>query len=87
MTVSEAEKAVGKIEVENLQSYVERIERINEEIAERTEDRKDIFTEAKSQGYDKKALAKIVALRKKDQDEAEQEEAIFTVYKRAMGLS
>ena len=87
MTMSDAEKTVGKIEVENIEKYVERIERITEEIQERTEDRKDIYTEAKSNGYDTKALKKIIALRKQDQSEAEADEAIFTVYKRAMGMN
>ena len=80
------DETVGKIETEELESIVDRIERINEEISERTEDRKDIFSEAKSRGFDIKALRTLVSIRKQDQNDVEAQDAILSVYKMAMGM-
>ena len=77
---------VGIIETKELSEIVDRIERINQEIDERGEDRRDIYTEAKSRGFDTKALKQLIRLRQKDQNEVEEQEAILSVYKRAVGM-
>jgi len=69
-----------------LRSIVERIERLEEEKKGIADDIKDVYGEAKANGYDTKALRKIVALRKKDANEREEEEAILELYKNALGM-
>lgn len=68
-----------------LRSIVERIERLDEEIAELNGDKKEIYAEAKGNGYDVKVLRKVVALRKRDLDERKEEEAILDLYLQAVG--
>ena len=55
-----------KAAVEDLKSFADRIERLEDEKAVLSEDIKDVFTEAKSRGYDVKALRAVLSLRKKD---------------------
>ncbi len=63
----------------NIKSYVERIERLEQEKKEVQQDIKDIYAEAKSQGYNKKALKQVIKLRK--MDSALREELSFEVEK------
>lgn len=78
--------ASSQVDKERLISLVERIERVNQEIAELTEDRKDIMLEAKSAGFDTKAINHVIKLRKKNASERELEEELFTTYEHAVGL-
>jgi len=71
---------------EQLRSIVERVERLEEEKATIAADIKEIYAEAKGNGFDVKALRKIVALRKKQPHEREEEEQILTLYRMAVGL-
>ena len=77
---------VHGIAAAQLRSIVERIERLEEEKKGIADDIKDVYGEAKANGYDTKALRKIVALRKKDANEREEEEAILELYKNALGM-
>ena len=70
---------------QQLRSIVERIERLDEEIAELNGDKKEVYAEAKGNGYDIKVLRKVVALRKRDLDERKEEEAILDLYLQAVG--
>ena len=81
-----AEDEVQGIAAAQLRSIVERIERLEEEKKAIAVDIKDVYGEAKANGYDTKALRKIVALRKKDANEREEEEAILELYKNALGM-
>jgi len=81
-----SDPASSQVDKERLISLVERIERINEEIAGLTEDRKDIMLEAKSAGFDTKAINHVIKLRKKNASEREMEEELFTTYEHAVGL-
>ncbi len=63
-----------------LRAFVERIERIEEEIKGLTDDKKDIFAEAKGQGFDVKILREVIRIRKKDQDERNEEESLLEAY-------
>ncbi|MCX5571252.1 MULTISPECIES: DUF2312 domain-containing protein [Kaistia] len=81
-----AEDEVQGIAAAQLRSIVERIERLEEEKKAIADDIKDVYGEAKANGYDTKALRKIVALRKKDANEREEEEAILELYKNALGM-
>lgn len=67
-----------------LRSYIERVERLEEEKKGMMDDIKDIYLEARSQGYDPKAIKKIVAERKKDKDEVEEFEMLVQTYRAAI---
>lgn len=67
-----------------IRSFVERVEQIEAEIAELSEAKKEIFAEAKGEGFDIKVLKEIVKLRKQDQDERDEHETILDLYIRAM---
>ncbi len=69
-----------------LRSIIERIERLEEEKKTISDDIKDVYAEAKGTGFDTKALRSIVRLRKKDQNERQEEEAILDLYKAALGM-
>ena len=69
-----------------LRAFVERAEFVLAEITSLKEDVAGIFSEAKGQGYDVKALRRVIALRKKDADERKQEEAVELLYREALGL-
>ncbi len=71
---------------DQLKSIVERIERLEEEKKTISDDIKDVYGEAKANGFDTKALRKIVALRKQDRDERAEQEAILELYKQALGM-
>lgn len=76
---------IGNNSAEQLKSIVERIENIEVRIAEETEARKEVYTEAKSNGYDLKALRAIIRDRKKDADELRTHEELVATYKHALG--
>lgn len=69
-----------------LRAFIERIERVEEEIAAYQDDRKEIFAEAKAVGFDTKAIRTLVRLRKKDAAERAEEEAILDLYMAALGM-
>lgn len=70
-----------------LRSFVERIERLEEEKKTISDDVKDVYGEAKSRGYDVKILRKVVSLRKQDRNERAEQEAILDLYLQALGMS
>ena len=69
---------------DRIRSFVERIEQIETELKELTEAKKEIFSEAKGEGFDVKVLKEILKLRKQDQDERDEHETLLDVYMRAM---
>ena len=69
---------------DRIRSIIERVERVEEEIKDLTEGKKEIFLEAKSEGLDVKILKEILKLRKLDQDERDEHETLLDVYLRAM---
>ena len=77
---------MGEIDASKLLSYVERVEHLNEEVKALQTDIKEIYEEAKSNGYDVKALKAIIALRKLDEAEREEAETVLDVYKAALGM-
>ncbi|WP_315920396.1 DUF2312 domain-containing protein [Mesorhizobium sp. SP-1A] len=85
----DAEEASGPqtVAAGQLRAFIERIERVDEEAAAISDDRKEIFAEAKVMGFDCKAIRALVRLRKKDQAEREEEEAILDLYKAALGMA
>jgi uncharacterized protein (UPF0335 family) len=71
---------------DRLRLLIERIERLEEEKKGISDDIKDVYEEAKSTGYDKKIMRKIVKLRKMTRDARLEEEALTETYKAAIGL-
>jgi len=69
-----------------LKSIVERIERLEEQKAEIASDIRDVYAEAKGNGYDVKALRTIVRMRKQDANERAEQEAILETYMHALGM-
>jgi uncharacterized protein (UPF0335 family) len=70
-----------------LRAIIERIERLEEEKRTIAEDIKEIYAEARGTGFDTKAVRTIIRLRKKDQAERQEEEAILDLYKAALGMA
>jgi uncharacterized protein (UPF0335 family) len=67
-----------------IRSFVERIEQIETEIKDLNEAKKEIFSEAKGEGFDVKIIKEIIKLRKQDQDERDEHDSLLDVYMRAM---
>ncbi|HEX2215181.1 MAG TPA: DUF2312 domain-containing protein [Xanthobacteraceae bacterium] len=71
---------------DHLKAFVERIERLEEEKKAIADDIRDVFAEAKANGFDVKALRSVVRLRKQDVDERKEHEAILETYLHALGM-
>jgi uncharacterized protein (UPF0335 family) len=67
-----------------IRSFVERIEQIENEIKDLNEAKKEVFSEAKGEGFDVKILKEIIKLRKQDQDGRDEHDSLLDVYMRAM---
>ena len=84
--VSKKTKA-GPISADRLKSFVERIEKLEEERQALGGDLRDIYSEAKGVGYDVKTLRKLVALRKLDAADRAEQESLLDIYKHALGMT
>lgn len=71
---------------ELLLSIVQRIEKLNADTETIAADIKEIYHEAKMQGFDVKYIKKCIALRKKDKDEIDEDDALMEMYRKALGL-
>ena len=69
-----------------IRSFVERIEHLDIELQELNELKKEIFAEAKAEGFDVRILKEIIKLRKQDKDERDEHETLLDLYMRAMEL-
>ena len=69
-----------------LRALIERIERLEEEKKTIADDIKEVYAEAKGNGFDTKAIRTLIRLRKQDQAEREEAETILDVYKAALGM-
>jgi len=74
------------IAADRLRSFLERIERLEEEKAGLTADIREVYAEAKGGGFDTKVMRQIVRLRKMDSADRQEQEALLEVYRRAIGL-
>jgi len=79
--------APSQVAGDQLRSYVERIEHLEEEIRGLTEDKKEIYAEAKGNGFDVKILREVIRIRKQDQKEREEQESLLDVYLHALEKS
>ena len=69
---------------DRIRTIIDRVEKLDEEIKDLTEAKKEVFLEAKSDGLDVKILKEIIKLRKQDQDERDERESLLDLYMRAM---
>jgi len=76
----------GGISADRLKSFVERIEKLEEEKAAIAGDIKDVYSEAKGVGYDTKTIRKVVALRKMDSADRAEAQALLDTYCHALGI-
>ena len=76
----------GGLSAEHLRQFIERVERLEEEKKNLTEDIAEVFAEAKGSGFDVKIMKQIIKLRKKEANELEEEEYLLDIYKRALGM-
>lgn len=77
----------GGVAADQLRSLIERIERLDEEKAVLANDIKEVFAEAKMNGFDTPAMRQILKLRKMDNSDREEREAILDLYMRALGMA
>jgi uncharacterized protein (UPF0335 family) len=70
-----------------LRAFVERIERLEEEKKALADDIKDVYAEAKGNGFDAKVIRKVVSIRKQDRDKLREEEEILDLYLAALGMA
>ena len=75
----------GGVAGDRLRSFVERVEQIDEEIKGLNEGKKEIFDEAKGEGYDVKILKEVIRLRKQDKAQRDEEAALIDLYLSAIG--
>lgn len=79
-------ETIGGIAGEALQQYVDRIERLEEEKKALSEDIKQVYSEAKSTGFDIKIIRKIISLRRVEEHDRKEQEELLELYKRALGM-
>ena len=83
---SEADAPEPRLAKEQIKSFIERVERLEEEKKTLTDDIRDVFVEAKSGGYDVKALRTIVKMRRQDPNDRQEQETILETYMHALGM-
>jgi uncharacterized protein (UPF0335 family) len=71
---------------DQLRAFIERIERLEEEKKTIADDIRDVYAEAKGNGFDTKALRAVVRLRRQDKDERMEEQAVLDTYLHALGM-
>jgi uncharacterized protein (UPF0335 family) len=82
----EQDQPATRFAKDHLKAFVERIEKLEEEKKAIADDIKDVYGEAKAMGFDVKALRTIIRMRKEDNDERKEHEAILETYMLALGM-
>jgi len=72
---------------EELRQFIERWEKLESEKKDIVDGQKEIMNEAKGRGYDTKVIRKVIALRKRDEDDVAEEEAVLSLYMAALGMA
>jgi uncharacterized protein (UPF0335 family) len=78
---------VNGVARDQLRAFIERIERLEEEKKTIADDIKDVYAEAKGTGFDTKVLRKVISIRKQDQNERMEQEAVLDLYLHALGMA
>ncbi len=76
----------SEIAADRLRSFIERIERLEEEKSGIAEDIREVFAEAKSAGFDTKVMRQILKLRRVEPDDRREQEELLDLYKNALGM-
>jgi len=76
----------GGVAGERLKSFIERVERLEEEKKALADDIRDVYSEAKANGFEVKIMRQIVKIRKMDKDDLDEQEALLETYMRALGM-
>ena len=79
--------AEGNVAADQLRLFIERIERLEEEKKAMVDDIRDVYAEAKANGYDTKTMRKVVALRKLETHVRQEADALLETYRTALGLA
>lgn len=77
---------ITKATAGQLKAFIERIERLEEEKKNIGDDIKDVYAEAKGNGFDSKVIRKIVSIRKQDANERKEQEEVLSLYLQALGM-
>src|SRR5580692_5663664 len=77
---------VGGIAGDRLKSFIERIERLEEEKKTLANDIKEVYAEAKGTGFDVKIMRQVIRLRRLDKDDLDEQETLLDIYRRALGM-
>jgi uncharacterized protein (UPF0335 family) len=77
---------VAGVAGDRLKSFIERIERLEEEKRALAADIKEVYAEAKGTGFDTKIMRQLIKIRKMDKDDLDEQETLLDVYKRAIGM-
>ncbi|HWB47934.1 MAG TPA: DUF2312 domain-containing protein [Stellaceae bacterium] len=77
---------VGGIAGDRLKSFIERIERLEEEKQTLANDIKEVYAEAKGTGFDTKIMRQLIRLRRMDKDDLDEQETLLDIYRRALGM-
>ena len=80
------EKPATRFAKDQLKAFIERVERLEEEKKALSDDIRDVYAEAKANGFDTKALRQVIRLRKIDAEERKEQEAILETYLQALGM-
>ena len=84
--MQEFEDTTYRVAKDELRQFIERLERLELEKKDISDQQKEVLAEAKGRGYDVKIIGKIVMLRRRDQTEVAEEEAVLVLYKEALGM-
>jgi uncharacterized protein (UPF0335 family) len=80
------DNSIGGIAGDRLRSFIERVERLEEERKTLTADIKEVFSEAKGTGFDVPTMRAIIRIRRMDKDDYDEQETLLDLYKRALGM-
>ena len=75
-----------KVTADELRQFIERIERLDAEKKDLAEQQKEVMAEAKGRGYDTKVIRKVISRRKRDANDLAEEDAVYEMYKEALGM-
>ena len=81
-----ADAATSDSSAARLKSFIERIERLEEEKAATANDIKEVYAEAKGTGFDVKVMRQVIRIRKQDVEDRREQEELLDLYKRALGM-
>ena len=84
--MNDMSEANYRVTADELRQFIEQFERLEMEKKDISDQQKEVMAEAKGRGYDTKIMRKIVSLRKRDQNDIAEEEAVLDMYKEALGM-